>query len=240
MTDDDFGKTKTDRQVAALGAFRAIYESGNPTGLHEALSYCAKSNLPLPSWLTSEVQNVLRSYFVGETNSQGGTPHTDLIRYRRHLREAVRVEAYQTVRRWQSNILRYKDMPTKCIHLWFEGKIGPKPNSMDAARRIALLGLEGTSFHCGIDNFARVIKAYEKRAKADVAEAGTPPDESPPPLDPAEYRNSHMLIGHWPSEIDYGLRKHGQIFGTEQDPPLEIQSQLEEQMGKKKLFFDPD
>lgn len=48
MADKEFGMSDKDRKVAEIGAFRGIYESGNPTALHEALNYCQRQNIALP------------------------------------------------------------------------------------------------------------------------------------------------------------------------------------------------
>lgn len=155
---------------------------------------------------------------------------------------AGRIEAYRSVRRWQSNILQYEDMPTKCIQLWFKGKISPKPNTKTSAKKISLLGLEGTYFHCAMDNMDKVAKKYDRLVNKDDLEnvSTRSHDDDQPPFNFDEYRNGYMLFENWPAEIEYGLRKESRVFGIDQDPPPEICDLLDAEKGKKKDFFDPD
>lgn len=233
MSTDDFGTTLWDHQLSALNQIWSVYRTGNPTALHEGLEYCKDQKLPLPDWLTEELQVILKNYFLGEKDDRTGVGrHARMLEdYRAKLTKQVRIEAFKTVRRWQADITRYDDMPTRCISAWFGGSISPEPNTEKSARAIACMGLEGSMFHCTERNLRDILKKHFDELAADQSDQKIAPNQ-PPSYE--EFVNSHTLFGHWKSEIEYGLDKPSQLFGPVSEPPPEILSKLQEVMETKK------
>lgn len=235
MTSDKFGKRKQDRQIGMLADLRNIYDAGNPTALNECLSYCQESQLPLPGWIVSELQQILQDYFVAPRGGAKGRHAKKLQRYRDYLSREVRIEAYRTVRRWQEDITRYEDMPTQCIELWCQGKIEPKPATKSQARKIALMGLEGTYFHCSDETFRRLAMEYDKQVSQDQQQ---PQNYDPNhPISSEEFQSSILLFCKWDTEIDYGFRKKGSLFGSSSKMPEKIKKQIDEAQEAKSSQF---
>ena len=216
-----------DQRTALLAEFLHVYASGNPTALHEVMEYCAAQNLPLPKWAKEEIQRILKLFFFGKTEVKMGRHARKPKEYKRWMDDAIRQQAYLAVRKWQQNPNYYDDMPTRALQLWYDGKITHTKQTKEYARFVTCEGLMGTSHHCSEERLRKLVLEWKS---LNEYSSGIQNEENGwQPLSEEEYRNSHMIIGLWKSEVDYGMRKdHGQIFGPPSAPPKHILELLEE------------
>ena len=123
-----------DSQTAAFTDFRNIYESGNPTALHELLEYCEKKELAPPRWAKEEIQRILKLHFLGKVEVGMGRHAHKPKQYKSWMDEAIRRQAYSAVRKWQRDPRLYEDLPTRVIELWFDKELKHTPNTKEHAR----------------------------------------------------------------------------------------------------------
>ena len=138
-----------------LNTFKKSHELGNPLALVEALAFCQRKAICLPSWLAEELEaRAVRPFQARQPSIKKKMPNGET--WLANWKFSVRTHAIDGVKKWQKDHSEYKMMPRKSVVAWLNNELVKFSNSEDKTLKIVELGLLGTKACCGIEALRKI------------------------------------------------------------------------------------
>ncbi len=133
-----------------LENFHASHKSGNPLALVEALAFCQRKAICLPSWLADELEaRAVRPFQAQPPSIKKKMPNGET--WLANWKFSVRTHAIDGVKKWQEDHSKYKLMPRKSVVAWLNKELAKFASSEDRTLKIVERALLGTKATCGIE-----------------------------------------------------------------------------------------